>query len=312
MIKKFLALVIALGCLTLNLSHSSAERWVRYSVPAPLGIIFVDFDSIAVKEYNPPKYVLTVTMATNVGNNLAYNYSTYQYNFDTKSISKYKFAIPYSYYQEATWDKQIAVDIWKHQYNMDFYAESKKGKLEKILKEAKEYYNREAYDVAIKLYTQALEIDPNNDLTYNDRGVAYRRLDQLEQAIVDYNKAIQLNPNASAYYCNRASAYYNSKQYEPALADLNKTIQLDPNDYDAYYYRGLTYYNLKQYEPALADFNKLIKFLPDDVDLLYNRALTYEQLKEYKKALKDYKKILKLDPNNKNAQKGIERVSKMK
>ena len=41
----------------------------------------------------------------------------------------------------------------------------------------------------------------------------------------------------------RGLAYHRANDYEQALADYHKGIELDPNEADAHYYRGMVYYN---------------------------------------------------------------------
>lgn len=104
--------------------------------------------------------------------------------------------------------------------------------------------------------------------------------------------------------------YYYLKQYERAIQDYNKAIQLNPNYAVAYNNRGNAYSDLRKYERAIQDFDKAIELKPNYEYAYYWRGWVYEKMKEYKKALEDYNKALKFDPNNKDAKKGIKRLSK--
>jgi tetratricopeptide (TPR) repeat protein len=68
---------------------------------------------------------------------------------------------------------------------------------------------------------------------YNDRGVAYGRKGQYDQAIADYNKAIEINPRGAMTYKNRGSAYYHKGQIDKGISDFNKAIEIDPMFADA-------------------------------------------------------------------------------
>ena len=57
------------------------------------------------------------------------------------------------------------------------------------------YYNVGQYQRAIEDYDKAIELDPNNDRTYQQRGDCYVELGQYQRAIEDYGKAIELDPN---------------------------------------------------------------------------------------------------------------------
>lgn len=77
--------------------------------------------------------------------------------------------------------------------------------------------------------TEALELKPNWEYPYNNRGNAYLGLKQYERAIQDYDKAIQLNPN----YVN--AIYWRGKCDEAlgdevkAQADFAKAKELGYN-----------------------------------------------------------------------------------
>jgi len=60
--------------------------------------------------------------------------------------------------------------------------------------------NSRKYMQDIADYTQAIEIDPNDIEAYNQRGIAKRKLGDVQGAIADYNKAIELYPKSVAIY----------------------------------------------------------------------------------------------------------------
>ena len=51
------------------------------------------------------------------------------------------------------------------------------------------------YDLAISDYTRAIEIDPQLELAYANRGLTYYYLKKPMEAISDYTKSIEINPN---------------------------------------------------------------------------------------------------------------------
>ncbi len=155
------------------------------------------------------------------------------------------------------------------------------------------------YEEAIRLYTQAIQINQQYALAYHNRGLAYYELRQFGKAIADYSRAIEISPKAATYYINRGNVYHNElKQYEKALADYTKAIELEPTDAFAYNHRGNTYCALKQYSNALNDLNLAIR-LDARFALAYaNRGLVYYELKEYPRAIADYTKALQLEPKD--------------
>jgi tetratricopeptide (TPR) repeat protein len=62
---------------------------------------------------------------------------------------------------------------------------------------------------------------------------------------------------------------------------------------------------------ALKKLGESIKRSPDSTALLLERAALLEQAEEYEDALKDYLSARRVDPQNKRAEEGVEKISKM-
>ena len=60
---------------------------------------------------------------------------------------------------------------------------------------------------AIAEYDKAIELDPRYAPAYYNRGNAYYKLENVDQALADYDKAIELNPNYAPAYSNRGIAH---------------------------------------------------------------------------------------------------------
>ena len=63
---------------------------------------------------------------------------------------------------------------------------------------------------------------------------------KYNEAIADYSKAIEIKPNKDQAYYNRGIAYYILEKYNEAIADYSKAIEIDPKYQAAYYNRGNT------------------------------------------------------------------------
>ena len=141
----------------------------------------------------------------------------------------------------------------------------------------KDEYNRGNYDAAIYLFNKAIKLNPNNEYLYNDLGLCYTALEEMDMAIPAFSKAIELNSDCVEAYYNRGLAYFEQgRNAAPdAISDFTKTIELEPDNVDAYYNRGLTY------------------------NMLYNRGTNYDEddtTDYYTKAVADFDKVLVLDP----------------
>ena len=158
--------------------------------------------------------------------------------------------------------------------------------------------NLEEFDKAIEDYNKAIELEPNDASYYNSRGNVYYFLKNYETAIENYSQAISLNSEKGLYFYNHGISYYNLKEYEKTIEDYDKAIELEPNNASYWNSRGNTYYNLKEYEKAIEDYNKAIELKPNNASYWNNRGDTYYNLKEYEKAIEDYNKVIELEPND--------------
>ncbi len=85
------------------------------------------------------------------------------------------------------------------------------------------------YRGAIKDYTQAIKINPNDAQTYNSRGFAHFILQDYRGAIEDFTQAIKINPNDAKIYNNRGFAHFILKDYRGAIKDFTQAIKINPN-----------------------------------------------------------------------------------
>ena len=162
------------------------------------------------------------------------------------------------------------------------------------------YYAKD-YDGAIRLYNEALDLNPNWDFAYNNLAMAYNDLGQYERAIADYDKAIELNPNDADFYFNRGGTYKNLKQFDRAIQDYNQALKLNPNDADTYNNRGFVYDELEQYDLAIADYDKALELNPKLEFAYNNRAIAFVALGNIERAIADATKAIQLNPNYANA-----------
>lgn len=153
------------------------------------------------------------------------------------------------------------------------------------------------YEQAISAYDEAINLDPNYEKLYYNRGLAYTHLINYEKAITDYDEAVRINPRYLLAYYGRAFAHYYLSQYELAIQDLNLTISIEPDYLDSYIFRGAIYLRLEEYEKAIDDLTKAIGMDPLRADAYLTRGTAYKRLGETQKASEDFLKVLELSTN---------------
>jgi len=177
------------------------------------------------------------------------------------------------------------------------------------------------YENAITNYSKAIERDPKDIYSYNNRGLSYINLGKYDLAIADFNKAIELDQNCDKAYFNRALAYEDLTQINEAINDFEKTLEIstDPTlrqyaeeellklkainnstgiDAVSHYGSGEKYYESGNFDQAIVEFTKAIELNPSYIDAYHYRANAYVNLGKYDLALADLDKAILLSPDN--------------
>jgi len=140
---------------------------------------------------------------------------------------------------------------------------------------------------------------PNEAMTHNYLGHAYREFMEYDLALEEYTKAISLEPHPN-FYNNRCLTYNNKGEYDKALEDCNQALALDPRHIGGLINRGNSFRLQGKYDKAIEDYNQSLQIVSKEDHTnsalaYYNRALAYEAKGELDKAQADRKKACELD-----------------
>jgi len=80
------------------------------------------------------------------------------------------------------------------------------------------------------------------------------------------DKAVKRNPENPISYFNRGNQKFKSKDYQGAIKDYNVAIRLNPKYLEAYHSRAIIKEKLNYYNGAIADYNFILKL--DSLDPL--------------------------------------------
>ena len=152
-------------------------------------------------------------------------------------------------------------------------------------------------EAALEECNQAIRLQPNNAIAYNNRGAILYEMGRYEGALEDYDRAIQHQLDYAIAYNNRGNTLYEMDRYEEALEDMNHAIMLQPDNAKFYDSRGVTLHEMRRYEEALEDKNRAIQLQPN-AQFYYNRGATLHEMNRYEEALEDCNRAVKLQPDN--------------
>ncbi|XP_071962651.1 uncharacterized protein [Antedon mediterranea] len=90
--------------------------------------------------------------------------------------------------------------------------------------------SEERYEEAVKYYTQAIELDPDNHVLYSNRSATHAHLQEYQLSLKDAEKTIELNPDWAKGYSRKGTALFYLEQYEQAKEAYNKGLEYDPEN----------------------------------------------------------------------------------
>ncbi len=115
----------------------------------------------------------------------------------------------------------------------------------------------ENYKKALKHFEKAVEIDSEFVFAWDNIGVCYRRLGDLDKALYAYNKSLEIDPEGPLPLQNIAIVYQYKKEYDKAIKAYEKLADLDSSNPEIYYGIGQIYtMYLNDYEKGLTNLCK--------------------------------------------------------
>lgn len=127
----------------------------------------------------------------------------------------------------------------------------------------------------IEVFSKSIGSDPKNFKSYINRGNAYMMRREYDMAIKDYTTAIELQPGDWEAYNNRGIAFGMKQHHDRSIEDLSMAVQLNPRDFKTYINRGNAYRMINHYDRAIKDYKKAIELRPGYPISYYNLSCVY-------------------------------------
>lgn len=95
---------------------------------------------------------------------------------------------------------------------------------------ANKAFSSNDFSTAIKLYTDAIEKNPNDATIWCNRAYARMKLEEFGYALTDASHAIQLDPTYTKAYYRRATCYLQILKPQAAVPNFKKVLALEPKN----------------------------------------------------------------------------------
>jgi eukaryotic-like serine/threonine-protein kinase len=112
------------------------------------------------------------------------------------------------------------------------------------------------WEASEREYRRALELDPNDPITYNWYAFLLSQVGREDEAIAAGKRAVELDPLNVKYNDTLAGVYRDARKYDLAIAQYKKTLDMDPNYVSALNNIAGCYQSMGQYELWLENWKK--------------------------------------------------------
>eukprot|EP01130_Rhizamoeba_saxonica_P010085 TRINITY_DN412_c0_g1_i3.p1 TRINITY_DN412_c0_g1~~TRINITY_DN412_c0_g1_i3.p1 ORF type:complete len:306 (-),score=97.50 TRINITY_DN412_c0_g1_i3:341-1258(-) len=107
--------------------------------------------------------------------------------------------------------------------------EEKNAKADEIKAQGNQHIQNQEYEQALKCYTTAIKLNPQNHIYYGNRAAAHVYLQNYEQSIADSNEALRVNPQYARAYSRLGYAYFQLDEFDKAIESYETGLEIDPS-----------------------------------------------------------------------------------
>jgi tetratricopeptide (TPR) repeat protein len=178
------------------------------------------------------------------------------------------------------------------------------------------------YGEAIEMFQKRLEQDPDNWSVHLNVGLAYYSQKAYPRAIEEFRRVTQLKSDNVQAHFMLGACYVETKNGAQVKSAFLKVLDLDPKNVDALKQVGLAYLleaqalqKAEKHKESQGVAGQAVGYLQRAVGVksgdIQARVLLAQGLvlsKQLEKAKEEFRRILRMDPNNTDAQQGLERL----
>lgn len=134
------------------------------------------------------------------------------------------------------------------------------------------YYNADKLSEAMADFEKSLDIKKTWE-GYYAVALTHEKNKNREKAVKDYTRGIELSPNDEELWYNRGLNYFALGKYRKAIEDFTKVLKLHPQATNAAIAKAVSHVKLKEFDEAWADFYKASQINTNDKTVKANRLI---------------------------------------
>lgn len=145
---------------------------------------------------------------------------------------------------------------------------------------------------AIKLFTQVLAANPRDHRALNDRGIAYKRIGDLDRSLDDFSQAVRIKPDFPHAYNNRGLVHLERGNFEAALRDFEEALRLGGTKSKIHTNLGIAKAKKGDHRGAVQEFKLAAQSVPVDIRSYLYMGDSLEKLGAQREAAEAYQLAL--------------------
>ena len=147
----------------------------------------------------------------------------------------------------------------------------------RLLQEAENFLNEKRIHDAKSYLEKAIKYDSNRKEAYNNIGVVYEELEDIDEAIKNYRKAIKIDKNYVDAQNNLGNIFRRQRRYSLALDLYDNILSNNPNEYKTEHNRNYIFLKLEEKEERLYQYET---FLDESNNKRYLEVLSFGLLQD--------------------------------
>ena len=173
---------------------------------------------------------------------------------------------------------------------------------------ANDYLGVNKPEIALSLFNKALTMEPNNEMTHYNLGLALSEQGRSEEALLHHYKVLHLKPDNINALINLGVDLAKLGKTDDAIAQYLKALKLNSGNVQAYVNLGNAMIAKKLPDKAIQFYHQALRLDPDNAKAYNNLGVGLLRKGKTDKAIACFQKALKLNPSYSEASKNLQAV----
>ncbi|QDU47584.1 TPR repeat-containing protein YrrB [Symmachiella dynata] len=151
------------------------------------------------------------------------------------------------------------------------------------------HFSQQRFQLADQSFAAALQIDPNHQAAWHDRGAVFLNQGKMDEARRHFDKTLALNPQHADALCNLGLIHLLDNELEIALDYCRRSVKINPQHANTRNILGNVLRGQGKLGEAVAEFQCAIQLNPAFTEAHNNLALSYQTQGRIEEAVAHYR-----------------------